>query len=156
MCIIGLSLSMGVFFKPILSEFGWTRAVTSAAWAILNIFTGIFYIISSWLNDKIGPRIVAMLCGLLAAAGFVLMSQIQNVWGLYLFYGVLIGTSISVFTPLLSTVARWFVRQRTLMTGILLGGAGLGGLAQSSVTTDRLHARRYVPSPPVTRSHPPP
>jgi OFA family oxalate/formate antiporter-like MFS transporter len=127
MCIIGLYLSMGVFFKPMLSEFGWTRATTSISWAISNIISGIFYILSSWLNDRFGPRVLAMLCAFSAGLGYVLMSQIQSVWGLYFFYGVLVGASISIFPPLLSTVARWFVRRRTFMTGIMVGGGGLGG-----------------------------
>ena len=126
-CIIGLYLSMGVFFKPILTEFGWTRAITSIAWAISNIVSGVFYVISSWLNDRLGPRVISMVCALLAGLGYFLMSQVQSVWGLYLFYGVLIGASISVFPPLLSTVARWFVSRRTLMTGLIVGGGGLGG-----------------------------
>jgi MFS family permease len=127
MSIIGLYLSMGVFFKPMLSEFGWTRGITSASWAISNIVSGTFYIISSWLNDKFGPRKIAMFCGILAGAGYVLMSQIHNVWGLYFYYGVLIGASISILPPLLATVARWFIRRRTVMTGIIIGGGGLGG-----------------------------
>ncbi len=127
MSIIGLYLSMGVFFKPMLSEFGWTRGTTSASWAISNIVSGIFYIISSWLNDRFGPRKIAMFCGILAGSGYVLMSQIHSVWGLYFYYGVLIGASISILPPLLATVARWFVRRRTVMTGIIIGGGGLGG-----------------------------
>jgi MFS family permease len=83
--------------------------------------------ISSWLNDRLGPRVIAMVCALLAGLGYFMMSQVQSVWGLYFFYGVLIGASISVFPPLLSTVARWFVSRRTLMTGVIVGGGGLGG-----------------------------
>jgi MFS family permease len=125
--IIGLYLSMGVFFKPMLTEFGWTRGVTSISWSISNIVSGIFYVLSSWLNDKFGPRIISMACGFLAGAGYVLMSQVHSVWGLYLFYGVIVGAGISIFPPLLTTVARWFVRRRTVMTGIIVGGGGLGG-----------------------------
>jgi MFS family permease len=134
MFIVGLYLSMGVFFKPILSEFGWTRGTTSVSWAISNIVSGVFYMISSWLNDKYGPRIISMVCGFLSGLGCVLMSQIHSVWGLYLFYGVIIGVSISIFPPLLSTIARWFVLRRTLMTGIIVGGGGLGGFVMPLVS----------------------
>ena len=41
----GINYSFGVFFKPLLAEFGWTRAVTSAAYSLSTLvagFLGIF------------------------------------------------------------------------------------------------------------------
>jgi MFS family permease len=68
-------------------------------------------------------------CGFLLGLGYLLTSQIDSVWQLYLFYGVIIGIGMSgSWVPLLSTVARWFVARRSLMTGIVLGGNGIGGL----------------------------
>jgi len=57
------------------------------------------------------------------------MSQVGALWHLYLFYGVIIGVGMSgVLVPLLSTVARWFVARRNMMTGIVVAGIGIGGL----------------------------
>jgi MFS family permease len=53
------------------------------------------------------------------------MSQLNSVWQLYLFYGVIsIGMSAAL-VPTLSTVARWFVKMRSFMTGIVLAGTGI-------------------------------
>jgi len=80
-------------------------------------------------NDRLGPRIVLTFCGLLIGLGYLLMSQLSAVWQLYLFYGVIIGTGMGgTRVPLLSTVARWFVKRRTIMTGIVLTGIGIGRL----------------------------
>jgi MFS family permease len=59
----------------------------------------------------------------------MLMSQISNVFHLYLFYGIFVGAGMSgSFIPLTSTVARWFFKRRGLMTGIVAAGSGIGAL----------------------------
>lgn len=128
MITLGSHPSFGVFFKPIIEEMGWTRTVTSGAFSLSQITGGLFGIITGGLNDRFGPRVVMTVCGLLVGLGYLFMAQMQAVWQLYLFYGVMIGVAIAVFTPLLSTVARWFVRRRSMMTGIVFAGSGVGML----------------------------
>ena len=95
---------------------------------LIQIMLGLLGIVIGGLNDRFGPRVVMTLCGLLAALGYLLMSQLQSIWQMYLFYGVMIGVGSSVYVPLLSTVARWFVQRRSMMTGIVFAGAGVGML----------------------------
>jgi len=122
-------IAFGVFFKPVLTEFGWTRAMTSGAFSLSMIVQGLIGIVMGGLTDRLGPRIVMTLCGLLLGLGYLLMSQVSTVWQLYLFYGVIIGIGMSgSWIPLLSTVARWFAKRRGMMTGIVLTGAGIGSL----------------------------
>jgi len=72
---------------------------------------------------------VMTVCGLLLGLGFILMSQVSDVFQLYLFYGILVGAGMSgSFVPLTSTVARWFFKRRGLMTGIVAAGSGIGAL----------------------------
>jgi len=123
----GALYSFGVFFKPVLIEFGWTRAATSGAYSLCILVLGSLSIIMGRLNDRFGPRIVVPVCGFLLGSGYLLMSQISAIWQLYLFYGILAGTGLSgVYVPTISTVARWFVKRRGLMTGIAMSGIGLG------------------------------
>ena len=126
MVIMGLHACFGIFFKPIIEELGWTRTVTSGAYSLSQIVGGLLGIVMGGLNDRLGPRVVMTLCGLLTALGYILMWQTHAVWQLYLFYGILIGVSVAVFTPLLSTVARWFIQRRGMMTGVVMAGAGVG------------------------------
>jgi MFS family permease len=119
--------AFGVFFKPVLTEFGWTRAMTSGAFSLVWISQGVVGILMGGLNDRFGPRLVLTVCGALVGAGFLLMSQITAVWQLYVAYGVLVGAGLGgVFVPLTSTTARWFVARRGVMTGIVTAGVGVG------------------------------
>jgi MFS family permease len=131
----GSRLTIGVFFKPMLNEFNWSRGLTSSAVTLSMLGQGTGAIIMGRLNDKLGPRFVMTLCGCLIGAGYLLMAVIHSVWQLYLFYGVIVGLGMSgVFTSLLSTTARWFVKRRGLVAGIVSAGTGIGQLIMPPIT----------------------
>jgi len=121
----GARLSFGVFFAPVLDEFGWSRAATSGGFSVTWVFTGLLSIVVGRLNDKFGPRLIMTVAGFLLGLGYLLMSQLSSLWQLFLFYGVIsIGMSAAL-VPILSTVARWFVKMRGFMTGIVLASTGI-------------------------------
>jgi MFS family permease len=121
--------SFGIFFKPLLNEFGWTRAVTAGAFSLCAFIQGLLSIAMGGLTDRLGPRIVMSICGILLGAGYLLVSQVSSLWHLYLSFSVILGVGMGgSFAPLMSLTARWFVGKRGMMTGIVAAGAGLGGL----------------------------
>jgi MFS family permease len=125
----GTLYSFGVFFKPVLMEFGWTRAITSGAYSLCFLLSGVVAIAAGRLNDKFGPRAVMSCSGLLLGIGYFLMAKIATIWELYLCYGVIVGVGMGGgIAPSLSTVARWFVKRRGLMTGMTIAGTGTGTL----------------------------
>lgn len=127
--MFGTFYTFGVFFKPLSTEFGWTRAMTSGAYSVAMFLSGLLAIVMGRLTDRFGPRTVMTLCGFLLGLGYLLMSQVSAIWQLYLFYGVIIGVGMSgAFVPPLSTVARWFVKRRGIMTGFVVAGIGVGTL----------------------------
>ena len=132
----GTMYSFGVFLKPLATEFGWTRAVTSGAYSVFLLLAGFLYIVTGSLNDKFGPRIVMTASGFLLSLGYLLMSQTSTIWQLYLFYGVIIAMGQSGgFVPLISTIARWFVKRRGIMTGIVVSGIGVGTIVMPPVAS---------------------
>jgi len=121
--------SFGIFFKPVLKEFGWTRAVTAGAFSLCSFIQGLLAIAMGALTDRFGPRLVMTLCGLLLGAGYLLMSQLNALWQLYLFFSIVIGIGMGgSFAPMMTLTARWFVRRRGMMTGIVASGTGLGSV----------------------------
>ena len=132
---VGFYQSFGVFFKPIINDFGWTRGLTSGAFSLSQIVSGLMAPLLGGFNDKLGARSVLTVCGFLLGAGFLLMSQVNHVWQFYLFYVVLLGVGMSgVWVPLLSTVARWFTTRRSTMTGIVLIGLHIGTIVMPPAT----------------------
>jgi MFS family permease len=131
--IYGAEYSFGVFFKPILQEFGWSRAEVSGAYSLSWLVMGFASVVMGKLNDRFGPRLVLSICGVISGAGFMLMSGVNTVWQMYLFYGIIVGSGISIWVPLMSTVARWFIKNRTSMSGIVGAGIGIGMLIGSPI-----------------------
>ena len=124
---IGAMFTYGVFFKHLAAEFGWSRATISGASSLAFLFLGLMGILAGRLNDRFGPRIIMAVSGVFLGLGYLLMSQIQAPWQLYLFYGIIVGTGMSTLDIVtLSTVARWFTRKRGMMTGIVKVGTGAG------------------------------
>jgi len=132
----GAQYTFGIFFKPILTEFGWTRGATSGAFSLYLLLWGFLGIFVGKLNDSFGPRIVMIVCGFFLGLGYLLMSQISVIWQLYLFYGLIIAIGMSgAWVPLISTIPRWFVKRRGMMTGIVTSGSGIGTILLSLVAS---------------------
>ena len=91
----GFFTTFGVFFNPLLDDFGWTRATISGARSIAFLVTGFFGIIAGRLGDRFGPRLVLMGCGLFLGLAGLLLSQVNTIWQLYLFYGLMVGIGTS-------------------------------------------------------------
>jgi MFS family permease len=132
MFIYGSQLSYGIFFKPVLGQFRWTREVTSGAYSLNMGLSGGLAIIGGRLTDRFGAKRVVISGGIFSGVGYVLMSQITSVWQIYLFFGVILGIgSACIWVPIMSATARWFVKRRGLMSGVMASGVGAGTVAMA-------------------------
>lgn len=124
---IGILFSYGLFFNPLMAEFGWSRALISGASSLAFFMMGFIGILAGRLNDRFGPRILMTVAAVFFGAGYMLMSRLSAPWQIYCFYGLLWGMGLGAFDVIpLSTIARWFTYKRGLMTGIVKVGTGAG------------------------------
>ena len=78
-------------------------------------------------GDRFGPRALLTAAGILFGLGYALLFQMEAAWELYLYYGLMVGVALAAHDVItLSTVTRWFLSRRGLMTGIVKAGAGCG------------------------------
>ncbi len=123
----GSGASFGVFFTSLQDQFGWNRATISAASSIGFFLTGLFSIFAGRFSDRFGPRLTLAISSIILCTGYLLMAQTQSIWQLYFFYGVIVALGNSCGDmALLPTVARWFVKRRSLMSSIVKTGTGIG------------------------------
>ena len=121
--------TFSVFFKPVLTEFDWTRADIALGYSLSMIVYAILSIVMGQLTDRLGPRIVVTIFGSFLGICYLLLSRVSVVWQFQINYALLGAIGISAFAvPVMATIARWFVKRRGLMTGITQAGAGIGGL----------------------------
>jgi MFS family permease len=122
--------SFGVFFKPMMAEFGWTRAMTAGAYSLRSIQGGIASPILGWVIDKYGGRVVMFGGAIVSGLGFVLMYFVNSLWSFYLINGVIlsVGMGAMLYMPAFTVITKWFSRRLSLALSLMSVGAGLGGL----------------------------
>ena len=126
----GTMWTFGVFLKPIVQEFYWSRAHASSGYTAFLIGYVISVITTGRLADRYSPGPILLVSAILTGIGFSLCSRVHTVNHLrmFLFIGGLGGgANWSVPT---STVQRWFfARERAgLALGITISGVGVGAL----------------------------
>ncbi len=123
----GVNFSYGVFFLPIVNEFGWSRGLASAVMLVAGIAYAVTLPFTGILADRYGYKWVLAVSAGFLSLGLILSSQIQELWQLYVFTGLLVGLSISAsFAIPVALVALWFNRRQGLALGVATLGISLG------------------------------
>jgi MFS family permease len=136
-----LIVRIGLFFKELQDAFGWSRTTISGASSLAFLIMGGGAAAAGGLNDRIGPRIILTTSAVATGIGYLLMAGIQNIWQLYLLYGGLVGLGFATHDVItLSTTARWFVKRRGTMSGLLKVGTGAGQLTVPLITSSLIAA----------------
>ena len=140
--------SFTVFLKPIAEEFNWSRASVSGAFSLTSLEGGLLGILSGWLIDRYGPRVVALGGVIILALGFVSLSRIDSLVSFYLTYGLLIGIGAhaSGIQTHMAAAARWFIRQRSRAMGFVSVGAGIGGVIVTPAVAALVEAVGWRPT----------
>jgi MFS family permease len=124
---IGSMFSLGVFLIPLQEEFGWSRSQISVASLLNWLAFGLFSAVFGTLSDRIGTRRVVLLGGTLFGLGMMLSGLTQQIWHLYLTFGLLGGMGVGgLYVPLSATATRWFAGNRGLAVAIVSAGNGSG------------------------------
>jgi len=124
---LGMFYGMSVFMLPLEKEFGWSRAQTSWVSTIGLALIAVWYVIAGFIQDRRGPRPVAVVGGLLFSAGFFLASYTTTLTMFYLTAGVIAGTGSGFGYVIPTSVgSKWFPDKRGLVIGLMVGGYGAG------------------------------
>ncbi|MDJ0626816.1 MAG: MFS transporter [Rhodobacter sp.] len=128
--VIGLLFSYGVFFAEFEAEFGWSRTLLSACSASAFLFMGVLAILAGRISDRLGPRPVLMVTGVIYGLGYALIAQVQEPWQLFAIFSMALAAGLSTHDVVtLSTIARWFARRRGIMSGVVKVGTAAGQIA---------------------------
>ncbi|ADJ15030.1 MFS transporter [Halalkalicoccus jeotgali] len=125
--VFGLSYSFGVFFEPILAEFGRSRGVTSVAFGVQSLMLYLGAVGIGVLVDRYGTRRMLAAGAVVLVFGLLATSRAQSLLVLVFTYGIVTGLGMSVlFVVSYATVPRWFDRRQGLAGGLASAGLGMG------------------------------
>ena len=132
---IGTLFTLGVFLRPIEESMGWSRSGIGAIGLFNWIVMGAGGVVSGFVSDRLGTRRVVLVGGIVLGLGLVLSSYVQQVWQLYVTFGLLVGAGVSAFyVPLTVLAIKWFEGRRGTAAAIVSAGNGLGILALAPLT----------------------
>jgi MFS transporter, OFA family, oxalate/formate antiporter len=132
MMTLGTIYSWSLFAQPLLACFGWSNTTVTWAFALAIFSLGTGAVVGGRLQDKVGPRKVAMTGVMLWSLGNFLAglgtAHFGAAW-LYLTYGLIggFGVGMGYVTPV-AVVTKWFPERRGLAGGIVVMGFGLGAV----------------------------
>lgn len=121
--------SYGAYVVVLREEFGWSKTMLSAAFAMARAESGILGPVQGWLTDRFGPQILIRVGMTIFGVGFMLLSQIGSPVTFFLtFFMLALGSSLGGYLPISVAIVNWFRRKRALALSISSTGMSVGGL----------------------------
>ena len=133
---MGINLALGILYtwsvisKGIPDSWGWTEADKSFPYAVACIVFCLIMVPAGRMQDKIGPRKVASLGGLLVGLGMIAASFTTTPFGYVIAFGVLAGSGIGFgYASATPPAVKWFPPAKTgMIAGIVVSGFGLASV----------------------------
>jgi OFA family oxalate/formate antiporter-like MFS transporter len=129
---LGTYYAWSVYVPALEREFHWTRTQTSLVATIDMVMLASSFLLAGFLQNRIGPRAVATIGGLLFSGGLFLASYTQSLTMLYLTWGVMVGIGLGFgYLAPITVGSKWFPNHRGLVNGLAIGifaaGSGIFG-----------------------------
>lgn len=145
--VLGTLYAWGVMGKALVTDWGWTRADASLPFTASTIAFAIMMIFAGRMQDKIGPKLVVFLGGLMLGLGLILSAVAKSPLLMLITFGVVggigIGLGYSATTP---PSIKWFPPQKKgLISGIVVAGVGLAAVFMAPLTAKLLSATESIP-----------
>src|SRR5512146_1270534 len=141
---LGAVYGWSVFVKPLQGAEHWTLKEVSLTFTLAIAFLGVGTVIGGLWQDRVGPRKVATVAGIIYGIGYIVSwfaAGHHSLVGMYFGYGVLggIGMGMGYITPV-ATLVKWFPDRRGLMTGVAVCGYGAGALVMGPIAARTIQA----------------
>ncbi|UCH02178.1 MAG: MFS transporter [Candidatus Bathyarchaeota archaeon] len=137
LCItFGVQQTFSVYFKPILSEFGWDRTQISLALSISMIVSACLLPVIGKLVTKYGPKKIILVSIPIVGLSTILFSMISTLWQYYLLYALGgLGFSGAGLIPNTVLVSKWFQKKRATAMSIFMSGYPLSQIVLTPFST---------------------
>ena len=133
---VGMRMSIGPFFLPMVQDLGFSRSVLSGIIAIGMLCYGLGMPVAGWMVSRLGTRFVLLLGTVIVIAASIWSVNARTPMSFFLSYGVLLSIGLSFTSPVALTpvLSRWFTRRR----GMALFFLSTGSMAGIAVMTPLL------------------
>ena len=135
--VLGAVYAWSVFRAPLVKQFHWTISEVTLTFTLCILVLGFAAFLGGLWLARSSPRVVGVTGAFLFGLGVFLASfSGPHLWWLYLSFGVIGGTGLGLaYIVPVSVLVKWFPDRRGLITGLAVGGFGLGALITAPVAT---------------------
>jgi predicted MFS family arabinose efflux permease len=125
-----LVYTFGILLKPLVEEFGWSRAAVSAAFGIAAMTVAVCSPPLGYLLDRVSPRRILVPCMAVFGCAFASLALLTpRIWHLYATFftmGVVgNGTAQMAYSR---AVSSWFVKRRGMALAVVMSGGAIGAM----------------------------
>lgn len=123
---LGVLYAWSVFGDALLAE-GYSATAASVPYSIAVIVFALFMVPAGIMLDKVGPRLLLIISGILMGVGLLIAGIFLNLVGLIIGFGLIAGAAMGFgYAAPTPTATRWFKpHMRGTITGIVVSGYGL-------------------------------
>ena len=128
----GTVYTFGTFFDAMLDEFGSGSGPTALIFGVTLLFFFGSGLVSGPLYDRIGPRPILVIGGLMFVVGLVVTARADQLWLGVVAYGIGVGFGGGLYVvPLTALIGVIFNRYRAMALAVVAVGNGVGTLVLS-------------------------
>ena len=122
-----VSQAFAVILVVLQQDFAWGVTAIIVAQVLRSVSNALLSPVAGWVGDRYGARRTLLVAATLYVCGMLLLSTMDQLWQLYLYYSVLLGLAQALFAVNIpTTVAAWFKRKLGLAVGIQQSVGGMG------------------------------
>jgi OFA family oxalate/formate antiporter-like MFS transporter len=140
---MGINLALGILYTwSVISErvpedWHWNEDDKSLPYMLACLIFSLVMVPAGRMQDRIGPRLVATIGGILVGLGFIIASMTTSLNVFVIGFGILAGAGIGFgYASATPPAVKWFPAAKTgLIAGIVVSGFGLASVYAAPLTT---------------------
>jgi OFA family oxalate/formate antiporter-like MFS transporter len=144
--VANLQYGWTLFVNPLSTAHGWTKAAIQSAFALFVLLETWIVPVNGYIADRIGPKPMVALAGILVAAGWIVNAHAGNIQTL------LVGEALSglgagfTYGTMVGIAVKWFPDRRGLAVGLTAAGFGAGAAVTVIPIANMIKSAGYAPT----------
>lgn len=136
--IANLQYAWTLFVGPIRAQHGWQQSEVQGAFTLFILLQTFVQPLDGWLMDRMGPRVLITLAGILCGLGWSLMGYASSLTELHLYYAVADVGVAFVYSGCIGSALKWHPHRRGFASGVIAAGFGSGSALFNLVIQNHL------------------
>lgn len=124
--IANLQYAWTLFVGPIRESRGWQQSEVQGAFSLFILLQTFVQPLDGWLMDRMGPRILITVAGILCGLGWSAMGYASSLTQLYLCYALAGVGAAFVYSGCIGSALKWYPHRRGFASGWIAAGFGSG------------------------------